>query len=185
MLVRTKNVGATSSLRCTRPKLLVLPREILGGGPAPSKSSEEALKEFKAHARFGDYAGRIYNDLKEIGLLIAPLNRGDAAVMDRLLKDEKTPSKVIESFQAACKLVCSASKTLDEASVRYAIERYAVRNLAFHGVLRDLNEKGDPSVLRKHIERDLLSLPDILPADQLPQLENGVKLSNSTRNVHQ
>ncbi|PMD52298.1 uncharacterized protein K444DRAFT_637477 [Hyaloscypha bicolor E] len=136
-------------------------------------AAKQDLATLRAHCRLGDYAGAVFNYLKNStpdfpkvtrATDLGPLLRGkcsskaDARAMEVLEKSMVRLAAQDEGFPGpeGAKLACLA---------------YSDRNLVCHSEAGALKIARDWEALAHHIDKDLRALPDILPEDQMKHLD--------------
>ncbi|KAI9730955.1 MAG: hypothetical protein M1818_008030 [Claussenomyces sp. TS43310] len=138
---------------------------------------EDELKKLKAQCRLGDYAGRVFNDLKSQWSGPYQLQRADLLATDLQAAEvvEKRRGKNARLTQVAYafrnsvanlpqKPQCEDPMTGDTAKL--AVYAYSARNLACHSKSLQHKTGEDWDGLAQQISVDLQELPDFLPADQ-------------------
>lgn len=137
----------------------------------------EDLKQMHAYTTLGDYAGRVFNDLKGSTNNHALLGRADELV--RNLDGVKPTTKTRWDARAALQ---SAVDNLDEFqhidfdTAEFAVRAYSSRNEACHSASMRLKTAENWSALGDQIQTDLTELAEILPARELGRSDKWRKL---------
>ncbi|KAL8897191.1 MAG: hypothetical protein Q9207_007335 [Kuettlingeria erythrocarpa] len=132
---------------------------------------EDELKKYKFYARLGDYAGKVFNDLKSLGYDSEVLVRA-AHLSEDLEKDvaRGSVSAVTQTVQDAVDMLPQNLQDPDKMpleTAQYAIYTYAMRNKAFHSRAMEFKDGFYWIELGQSIEEDLEDLDDVLPDDQV------------------
>ncbi|KAH8820268.1 hypothetical protein F5884DRAFT_865972 [Xylogone sp. PMI_703] len=135
----------------------------------PESSATKELAVLKHHCRLGDYAGRIFNDLK-FHNTDAPLPKLATELVE-LLGEEGSDGPMARAIEGITYRIRNQGGDIDSAMAKFAVKAYAARNQVCHGEAGHLvtAEKWDD--LAQRISLDLEALPEILPEDQMQQLE--------------
>jgi hypothetical protein len=130
--------------------------------------AKNELKVLNAHRRLGDYASKVYNDLKE-HTTDQPLPKY-ATTLSRLFQQEAhTGSKgangrIMRAFEASVEyLAVEFDNNIDVDTAKFAVDAYSARNLAFHSKSMRLIAAADRPTLGHQISQDLEELASILP----------------------
>lgn len=135
----------------------------------PESSATKELAILKQHCRLGDYAGRVFNDLK-FHRTDAPLPKLATELVE-LLGKEGSDGPMATAIEVITYRIRDQGADIDSAMAKFAVEAYAARNLAVHGECGQLvmAEKWDD--LPQRISLDLEALPEILPVSQIEHLQ--------------
>ncbi|KAL8798672.1 MAG: hypothetical protein Q9182_006483 [Xanthomendoza sp. 2 TL-2023] len=129
------------------------------------------LKIQEVHRRLGDYAGKVYDDLKDQGWgkKTSLLAKSLAEDLDRAAA-QGTTVKVTETFERAVDNLPQNLKDRGKMPVetaQFAVASYGDRNLACHSGVRQLKDEHLWIELGNQLSKDLRELHEILPDDQL------------------
>jgi hypothetical protein len=135
----------------------------------PESSATKELTVLKHHCRLGDYAGRVFNDLKLYNT-DAPLPKLATELVE-LLEEEDSDGPMALAMEYITYRIRNQGGDIDSAMAKFAVQAYAARNQVCHGEAGHLviAEKWDD--LAQRISLDLEALPEILPEGQIQQLE--------------
>ncbi|KAH6669843.1 hypothetical protein B0J14DRAFT_671481 [Halenospora varia] len=135
----------------------------------PESSVTKELTVLKHHCRLGDYAGRVFNDLK-LHNTDAPLPKLATELVE-LLGEEDSDGPMALAIDDITYRIRNQGGDIDSAMAKFAVQAYAARNHVCHGEAGHLviAEKWDD--LAQRISLDLEALPEILPEGQIQQLE--------------
>ncbi|KAH9206376.1 hypothetical protein DL95DRAFT_416592 [Leptodontidium sp. 2 PMI_412] len=133
------------------------------------------LDEWKAYARLGDYAGKIFNNLKHVVISLGLAQPGDSgtwAEAIRLGDNASTPwlRSLKISFEASAKCLSEKHGLSIEAS-RLTVDEYAERNHFFHSEAGHLKAARCWASLGSVIAKDLQDLPSFLPPSMIGDAE--------------
>jgi hypothetical protein len=162
------------SMSCAEVRKIILHLQSLASATAATTNNRELieakneLKVLKAHCRLGDYAGKVYNDLKEhITDQPLPKHSTDLSIIFKQVVQKGSKGangRVMRAFQASAEyLAVNIDKNMDTETAMFAVDTYSARNLAFHSESMRLNTAADWPSLGHQISQDLQELESILP----------------------
>ncbi|KAL8694407.1 MAG: hypothetical protein Q9224_003574, partial [Gallowayella concinna] len=184
-LLEGKLESGADKITLSRDQVLDIVQQLRG--PGESKASggssdpkltqvEQDFKRLRAHIRLGDYAGKVYNDLKDTAYRGTRVSI-NALTLAKGLREEANgrPGKVTETLQKAVVKLPLNLQFQDKMPMevaKFAIYAYEARNLACHRYLVELKSGDECGELAAEVSRDLKELPDFLPDDQIQHLES-------------
>jgi hypothetical protein len=151
--------------------------------------AKNELKVLKAHCRLGDYAGKVYNDLKEHTTdQPLPKHSTDLSTIFKQVAQKGSKGangRVIRAFEASAEyLAVNLDKNMDTETATFAVDAYSARNLAFHSKSMHLNTAADWPGLGHQISQDLQELESILPDGEGQHIDKWRKIICYFRNRH-
>ncbi|KAL3424174.1 hypothetical protein PVAG01_03455 [Phlyctema vagabunda] len=141
------------------------------GFPPPNKPEPSATKELKVlkqYCRLGDYAGRVFNDLKLYNV-DAPLPKL-ATDLAKLLGAEDHGGPMAIAIEGATCRIRNQGVGIDPVMAKFAVRAYAARNQVCHGEAGHLVVEKNWDALAHRVSSDLEALPELLPEDQIQHL---------------
>ena len=137
----------------------------------------EDLKQMNAHARLGDYAGRVFLDLKSLSNNRSLSGRADEVVMDLDGVDlhPKAHRNVRAAFGSAVDNLARIQH-MDFDTAEFAVRAYSSRNKACHSESMQCKTAEAWSALGVQIQTDLTELTEILPAAELEKSDKWRKV---------
>ena len=142
------------------------------------------------HARYGDYAGYVFNSLKNASLGNLLGRRADL-INDELQREAQFPegsprpkpyTSAVEAATAATHMEDLAK--LDEDTAKFAVEAYSARNAACHSKFMLRRTADDWHGLGQQIVQDLEELPKLLPMACIGDLDKWRRLIKFFRDRH-
>ena len=130
------------------------------------------LKSVKVHLRLGDYAGKVFNDLRDVCWGSSVRVRADVIAREtkQNVADGSSEVQVSPTMQKAFDKIPQELWRLREMTVekaQYAVCAYDARNSVCHSSAAELRDKGRWDQLAQHISKDLTELAGYLPDDQI------------------